>query len=128
MPYAKHIYNDYSAKINPKFMLECLRMSEVENKPEPPWVKRKNQDLIFTDDVRNINVEFQTTEHDEEDEEDEYDDQEDEEGEEETVRENEVDTEEAVFDPRKFKEQMRLDDDIQRKLKKIMETKSKDNP
>lgn len=41
------------------------------------------------------------------------------------MRENAEETEEAIFDPRKFKEQMRLDDDIERKLKKIMEGKQK---
>lgn len=41
------------------------------------------------------------------------------------MREDRVESEEAPFDPRKFKEQMRLDDDIERKLKKIMEGKKK---
>lgn len=69
-----------------------MKISEVENRPEPPWVKRKDHDLIFTDEVRDINVEFQTTEHDEEnEEEEEYEEDEeasqgDEEGE--TVRED----------------------------------------
>lgn len=55
-------------------------------------MKRKDHDLIFTDEVRDINVEFQTTEHDEEnEEEEEYEEDEeasqgDEEGE--TVRED----------------------------------------
>ena len=65
MPYAKTVFQEYSPKINPAFMLSCLNILEVENRPEPPWVKRNQQDLIFTDEVRNINVEFQTTEHDE---------------------------------------------------------------
>lgn len=69
MPYAKKIYEQYEAKIHPAYMLDCLKISEVENRPEPPWVKRTNQNLIFTDEVININVEFQTTEHDEESEE-----------------------------------------------------------
>ena len=61
MPFAKDIYEDYSAKISSKFMLDCIKISEVENRPEPPWVKRTNTDLIFTDEVININIEFQTT-------------------------------------------------------------------
>ena len=33
--------------------------------------------------------------------------------------------EEVPFDPRKFRDQMKLDDDIERKLQKIMERKKK---
>jgi hypothetical protein len=33
MPYGKKIYSEYSAKINPSFILECLKISEVENRP-----------------------------------------------------------------------------------------------
>lgn len=32
-----------------------------------------------------------------------------------------------VFDPRRFKEQMRLDDDLERKLQKIMGAKKSSN-
>lgn len=66
MPYAKQLYKEYSPRINPAFILDSLRISEVENRPEPPWVKRNNQDLYFTDEIIDIEVEFQTTEHDEE--------------------------------------------------------------
>ena len=72
MPYARQLYTEYSAKINPAFMLNCLKISEVENRPEPPWVKRNNSDLVFTDEIVNVNIEFQTTEHDEENEEEDY--------------------------------------------------------
>ena len=60
--------NIYKAKVNPDFILSYLTMSEIENRPEPPWVKREESGLIFTDEVQNINIEFQTTENDEDDE------------------------------------------------------------
>lgn len=46
-----------------------LNVKEVENRPEPPWVKRHDEGLVFTDDVRDVEIEFQTTQHDEEEEE-----------------------------------------------------------
>jgi hypothetical protein len=47
-----------------------LSVKEIENRPEPPWVKRQQADegLVFTDEIQNINIEFQTTQHDEEEE------------------------------------------------------------
>ena len=66
MPFAKDIYDEYSPKISSKFMLDCIKISEVENRPEPPWVKRDNLDLVFTDEVIDANIDFETTEHDEE--------------------------------------------------------------
>lgn len=126
MPFSRQIEREYSPRLNPDFILACLRISEVENRPEPPWVRRNNQDLVFTDEVIDINVEFQTTEHDEEAEEEEYEGEEGEgeEGEG-TEQEEEESREEAAFDPRRFRDQMRLDDDIERKLQKIMQKKKK---
>mgnify|MGYP000976033415 CR=1 len=71
MPYASDIFANYSARINPSFILDCLGVGEVENRPEPPWVKRNNMDLVFTDDLVDINIEFQTTEQDESEKEEE---------------------------------------------------------
>lgn len=39
----------YKTKVDPDFILEYMKMSEIENKPEPPWVKREDSGLIFTD-------------------------------------------------------------------------------
>jgi len=101
-------------------------------------VKRQPSDegLIFTDSVQNINIEFQTTQHDEEDEEE--DDEEEgslEEGSEEE-EENAEDCEYEGgkgsggegssgelgrrFDPRRFRDQMRLGDEVERKLNRIV--------
>jgi hypothetical protein len=33
MPFAKEIEREYSAKVNPDFILSCLKISEVENRP-----------------------------------------------------------------------------------------------
>jgi hypothetical protein len=129
MPHAKDIYTLYSPKINPLFILDCLKISEVENRPEPPWVKRSNLDLVFTDDLIDINIEFQTTEQDEsnKEEEEEYEGEEEEgeEEEEESGGEEEGEREEVAFDPRRFRDQMKLDDNIERKLQKIMQGKKK---
>lgn len=55
----------YKTRVDPDFVLHYMKMSEIENRPEPPWVKREDSGLIFTDEIQNINVEFQTTENDE---------------------------------------------------------------
>jgi hypothetical protein len=59
-----------------------LNVGEVENRPEPPWVKRQDEGLVFTDEVRNVEIEFQTTQHDDEEEDAEEDEEEEEENDE----------------------------------------------
>lgn len=106
-------------------------------------MKRQPSDegLIFTDSVQNINIEFQTTQHDEEDEEE---DEEEEESLEEGSEEEEENAEDCEyeggkgsgessgelgrrFDPRRFRDQMRLGDEVERKLNRIVNMGKKGN-
>lgn len=46
----------YKTRVDPDFILRYMKMSEIENRPEPPWVKREESGLIFTDEIQNINI------------------------------------------------------------------------
>lgn len=89
-------------------------------------------DLVFTDDLVDINIEFETTEQDDESEKQEEDyegegqeEQQGDEQEQESGVGEESEEREVPFDPRKFRDQMKLDDNIERKLQKIMQGKKR---
>ena len=48
---SERLRRDYGAKLWPEYVMGWLNVKEIENRPEPPWVKRQQSDegLIFTD-------------------------------------------------------------------------------